>query len=144
MFSVVIPFPPSTNSLWQPGKTGKAGKAGGPKFKPTMRSTPAYKAWQTEALWLIKSQHVQPVKGRYILYLLLPKIDARHRDIDNLLKASSDIVKHAHLIEDDHLCESAHLFWVAKGEPPRVIVEGCDEEDAARANLRAGILSSLA
>lgn len=141
MFSVIIPFPPSANNLWQPRKAGKT-KVGG--FKPSMRKTAAYSAWQDEALWMIKSQRVQPVKGRYILYLLIPKIDRRHRDIDNLIKASSDIVKHAKLIEDDHLCESAHLFWVAPGEPPRIIVEGCDEEDAARADLRARLCASVA
>lgn len=141
MFSVVIPFPPSANSLWEPGRSRKGA---GVSFKPTMRRSAAYKAWQTETLWLLKSQRAQPVKGRYIIYLLMPRIDMRHRDIDNLLKASSDIVKHAGLIEDDHLCEWATVFWTAPGEAPRIVVEGLDEEDAARADMRARLRASLA
>lgn len=141
MFSVVIPFPPSANKLWEPGK---AGKRGGVSFKPTMRKSAFYRAWQQHAQLMINTQHAKPVKGHYILYLLMPKIDARHRDIDNLLKASSDIVKHAGLIDDDHLCDAAYAVWIAGGDEPRIIVEGRDEEDPVRADARARILSSLA
>jgi crossover junction endodeoxyribonuclease RusA len=148
MFKIIIPFPPSANKLWEPGKK-RPGRTNNvrcvpTKFIPTMRKSNTYKAWQEEALWMIKSQRVEPVNGHYVMYLLMPRIDLRRRDLDNLFKASSDIVKHSGLIEDDHLCDSAHVVWVSKGEPPQIIVEGVDEENPARADLRARLFASLA
>jgi hypothetical protein len=78
---LTLPYPPSTNNLFFNLKKG--GRA------PSDR----YKAWATEAGWEAKRQNAGKVTGPYALYITAARPDARKRDLDNLAKPISDLLK---------------------------------------------------
>lgn len=49
--------------------------------------------------------------------------DKRHRDLDNLLKSSSDLLQHIGIVENDSLCQQISARWVSAGEGITVTVE---------------------
>jgi Holliday junction resolvase RusA-like endonuclease len=88
-----LPIAPSTNGLTRnvPGK-GRV-------------KTDLYRRWLIEAGWALKEQHVPKVEGTVSLtfWAAIPK---RSRDLDNLIKATLDLLQANGIIENDALvCE---------------------------------------
>jgi crossover junction endodeoxyribonuclease RusA len=94
-----LPYPPTANNLFDNvPRRGRVKSAG-------------YRAWLTEAGWLIKMQKPEPVRGSYRLTIIATRPDRRARDLGNLEKAVSDLLKAAGVIEDDSLARSIFLVW---------------------------------
>lgn len=82
-----LPIPPSVNMMFRnvPGK-GRV-KTGG------------YKSWLTEAGWRLKEQRPATLSGKYELRIRIP--DQLHGDIDNRIKAVSDLLVTHGIVKDD-------------------------------------------
>lgn len=101
--SLRIPLPPSANRLWRAG--------GGRVYR-----SPEYRSWLTETIWDMRAQAgAARIIGAYHLRLLVERPDWRRRDLDNFLKATSDALVHAGVIEADHLAESICIQWSGPG-----------------------------
>lgn len=112
MIKLTIPFPPSVNRLWRVSKNGG------------MYSSQKYTDWMAEATWAIIGQtRGKTLEGPYKITLLARKPDKRHRDLDNLLKATSDALVQAKAIESDHHCQAIAARWVTEGPACEVILE---------------------
>lgn len=98
MIVLNLPYPPTTNAIWTRTKQG-------------MRRSDVYQAWLTEAGWRVKQQRPSKIEGAYSLYIEATRPDRRKRDIDNLLKSTSDLLTHMGIIEDDSLASDIHARW---------------------------------
>ena len=58
-----------------------------------MRKSDRYAAWLTEASWEAKRQRPAHIAGPYVLSVEAARPDRRARDIDNILKAVSDLLE---------------------------------------------------
>jgi crossover junction endodeoxyribonuclease RusA len=96
--TLTLPYPPSANRLWRnvKGKTLKSGH---------------YRLWLTEAGWSVREQRPKSIPGAYRLTISAVRPDNRARDIDNLIKPISDLLKAAGVIEDDSLAKSVFAIW---------------------------------
>lgn len=103
MTTLTLPYPPTANNLYR--------NAGKKRVK-----SEGYTAWLTEAGWLVRSQRALLVPGRYRLSLIATAPDRRARDIDNLVKPVSDLLKKAGVIEEDSLAKSVFAEW--SDDPP--------------------------
>jgi crossover junction endodeoxyribonuclease RusA len=92
MIRAVLPYPPSTNTLYR-NVSGKG------RVK-----TAKYKQWIDEAGFVLMFKHLPAITGPYVLQIDLFQSDARRRDIDNGIKAISDLLVAHGLVEDDSLC----------------------------------------
>lgn len=98
--SLTLPMPLSANALF-------ANKGSGGRIK-----TEAYNAWIEEAGWILVGQRPGKIDGRYelSLHVARPKT-AIKQDLQNRLKAVSDLlVKHC-VVSDDSLEEKITLQW---------------------------------
>lgn len=109
---VWVPIPPSANHIWRSGR-GRVYRSA------------KYMDWLTEAGWQIRAQYcpIPTVTGPYKLSLTAARPDKRKRDLDNLIKPISDLLKAVGVIEDDHLCEMLSLRWATSGEGVNVRIE---------------------
>lgn len=88
-----------------------------------MYRAPKYMAWLKEAAAMARTQKPAAVHGPYKLSLLASRPDKRKRDLDNLLKATSDLLVCVGVIEDDSDCEMIVARWVTSGDGITVRVE---------------------
>jgi Holliday junction resolvase RusA-like endonuclease len=98
MTVIRLPFPPTLNNLFI--------NAGKRRIK-----SEGYKAWLFEAGWTLKAQRPTPIHGPYILTLTLLAPDRQQRDLDNLCKATSDLLVEHGVIDADHLAKRIILEW---------------------------------
>ena len=114
MVDIVIPRPPSTNSLWRMGN--------GRMFRSAQ-----YMAWLDECVAIIRRQGIQPIKGKYKLVVCVRRPDKRRRDIDNVGggKAVGDMLQKAGVVEDDCLCQMVLCAWTDDG--PDTVLSICSE-----------------
>jgi crossover junction endodeoxyribonuclease RusA len=121
MIRIELPFPVPLSACF----TNAPGKGRVP--------TPRYKAWQTEALWSIKAQHIKPISGRVSVFICLVAPDKRHRDAGNCDKAIGDILVKAGIIKDDsnRFIRRLTYEWADDGPPCVVIVQEAAEALAA-------------
>lgn len=110
MIELWLPFPPSANRLWRAAR-GRV-----------YRSR-AYVDWLTEAGLLAKAQRAGSINGPYKISITAARPDKRRRDLDNILKSISDLLKSIGAIEDDHLCEMITARWVTQGDGVAVRIE---------------------
>jgi crossover junction endodeoxyribonuclease RusA len=111
MIQITIPLPPSMNRLWRSTKGG------------TVYRSPKYVEWRTPAIWQIVAQAKgKKIIGPYKLTMRVVRPDKRKRDLDNLLKAASDALVSAGVLEDHH-CEWIDAQWVTEGPECVLIVE---------------------
>jgi crossover junction endodeoxyribonuclease RusA len=115
--TLTLPYPPSANRLWVRARKG-------------MRRSDEYVKWLTEAGWTVKSQKPGRVDGAYKLSIHAVRPDRRARDVDNLIKPTSDLLQHIGVIRDDSDAEMVSARWVTSGQPFTVIVEPAGREDA--------------
>jgi crossover junction endodeoxyribonuclease RusA len=97
-----------------------------------MYKSPEYKAWLEEATWMVKQQTKEQILGEYVLHVLATKPDKRRRDLDNLLKATSDLLVHAGVIDDDCHCRAIAAEWnkMPDHSAPMVVrIHPLDEEE---------------
>ena len=93
-------LPPSTNALFANSSRGR--------FK-----TPAYKAWIHSAGWELREQRPASVTGSYALEMRFGRKNKR-RDLDNNIKAVSDLLVSHRVVEDDSLCRKITAEWVSE------------------------------
>ena len=110
-----LPFAPSINRLWRVGKGKKIYKSR------------VYEDWIAECQVVIFQAKAIPVLGKYKLTIEAVRPDKRRRDVDNLIKAVSDVLESTGLIENDCLCEEVIARWVEHGPPMLVTVEKVNE-----------------
>lgn len=103
MTELHLPYPPSANKLWTRSKYG-------------MRKTDAYNAWLTLAASEARKQKPQAIEGPYHLSIQIVRPDLRRRDLDNIIKPTSDLLVCVGVIEDDCYCEMITARWVTRGE----------------------------
>jgi crossover junction endodeoxyribonuclease RusA len=115
MIRVEIPFPPSMNRLWRASKGGKVYRA------------PEYVTWKEGACWSIAAQcRAERIKGPFKLTMLVVPPDKRHRDLDNLFKASLDALAAAGVIANDRHCRWIEARWVEDGAPCTLILDALE------------------
>ena len=110
---LTLDFPPSVNRLW------RVSKAGG------MYRSKQYTDWRKKALWDAAVQaKFKKITGSYKITVKAKRPDKRKRDLDNLIKALSDVLTSAGVIEDDSLCEHLVMMWVTDGPDCHILLEG--------------------
>lgn len=104
-----LPFPPSTNSLFA-GKTRR--------FK-----SKRYQVWLAEAWPAVQDQiGSERISGPWSIELRAVRPDKRRRDVDNLLKATIDLLVACGVVGDDSEMQSVFASWVpGKPEKPPVV-----------------------
>ena len=107
MIQLTLPLAPSANALWR--ITGSR-----------MYKTKLYKDWLEEAGWMIKQQTKQTIDGEYALHIRAKKTNKR-RDLDNILKATSDLLVNLHIVEDDSQCVALAAEWAKEATEPMVV-----------------------
>lgn len=113
MTTVDLAFPPSVNNLFFNAK-GKG------RVK-----TPAYKKWQDDCGWLIKSQRPERVEGAVEVSISICPPNKVRRDIDNLIKPCLDFLVAHRIIEgdDSRFVRAVRAEWVTDQDfPCRVTV----------------------
>jgi crossover junction endodeoxyribonuclease RusA len=116
MIRLELPLAPSTNRLWRVGKGGR------------MYRSAEYMAWLEEAGWMIKEQTKNQIFGSYIVHISATKPDKRRRDLDNLLKATSDLLVKSRIVEDDSECRAIAAEWGNHGVPMVITIYGIEED----------------
>lgn len=89
-----LPFPPSTNGLFA-GKARRYLSAG-------------YKAWKAAAGPRVPAGLIA---GPFIIEMIFDRPDRRARDLDNLAKATLDLIVERGLVIDDSCCQRITLSW---------------------------------
>lgn len=114
-----LPHPPSANHLWRGGR--------GRVFP----SAP-YVAWISEATGYVYDQLGKlpktPLCEPYKLFVtakrpMNKKGEPLKRDLDNIIKPISDLLKRLNFVEDDSHCVAIHARWVTTGDGVAVRVE---------------------
>lgn len=104
---LLLPVPVSVNAIYSP-------RAGG-----GLRLSDAYSAWLSEAGWRLNMQRPGRVSGNYELTLRLPTESGL--DLDNGIKATSDLLQLHGVVSDDRWASRIVLEW--QSEQPVAIVE---------------------
>lgn len=110
MIEIWLPYPPSANHLWRSGR-GRT------------YCSRAYTDWRAEAGIYVKQSLKQPIIGPYKISITAARPDKRKRDLDNIIKPISDLLKSMGAIEDDHLCEMLSARWTTSGDGVAVRLE---------------------
>lgn len=109
---IKLPNPPSANALFSSGRRRR--------FK-----SPAYVAWIQAAGWMLRTQRPGEIKGKYEIEVTIGRGSTRRRsDLDNRMKAISDLLVSHRVIEDDSLAERVTLSWGPDGAETVVVVRG--------------------
>jgi len=106
-----------------------------------MYKSAEYVAWLEEAGWMIRAQTKSQIDGPYIIHISATKPDKRRRDLDNLLKSTSDLLVKAGLVEDDSECRAIAAEWGEHGIPMVVTIFGVNEGSEAWAENRKLMLN---
>ncbi len=115
--SIILPFPPSVNSLFR-NVTGRDGKPRGRVV------TKKYKAWREEAAQaLFEQEPIARFTGPISLTLALGRPDKRKRDISNLVKAVEDLIVTHGIIADDSDVQRLSVYWTHGVHGCRVEIE---------------------
>jgi Holliday junction resolvase RusA-like endonuclease len=100
--TLVFDRPPSVNALFR-----NAAGIGRVKSR-------AYKEWIATAFVQITAQRPGCVRGSYHLAIVAERSNAR-ADLDNIIKATADILKAYGVIQDDIFCDSFEAAWRGRG-----------------------------
>jgi len=107
MIQFELPLAPSVNALWR--ISGKR-----------MYRTKQYKDWLEEAGWMIKQQNRSTIDGEYALHIRALRTNKR-RDLDNILKATSDLLVELRVVEDDSQCVALAAEWAKTNNAPMTV-----------------------
>jgi Holliday junction resolvase RusA-like endonuclease len=100
-----LPYPPSANARLTMRKGGKG-----------FVNTAKYRTWMDHAAWVVvlgmRDPRYQKIIGPYRLDMIaMPPLRSQVRDLDNIVKATSDALKKGGAIEDDRFCQKLTLAW---------------------------------
>jgi Holliday junction resolvase RusA-like endonuclease len=100
-----LPYPPSANDRLTARKGGKG-------FVNTTR----YRAWMEHSAWVValamRDGKQQKIMGPYRLDMVaMPPLRSQVRDLDNIIKATSDALKKGGAVEDDRFCQMLRIGW---------------------------------
>ena len=99
MIELTLPYPPSVNRTL---------RAVGGRVILSKR----YRDWILEAGRAVAAQvQGEPLIQHYRLWIEAIAPDRRRRDLDNLLKPTSDLLKRAGVIEDDAFARAIIIHW---------------------------------
>lgn len=84
--------------------------------------TKAYERWLNAAGNIIKSQKPAGIVGPYKLSIQAARPNKR-RDLDNIIKGTSDLLQIVGVIANDCHCELLTARWVSQGEGMSIRVE---------------------
>lgn len=100
MTLIKLPFPPSANRLWRAG-VGK------------IYRSETYSTWKRSASWIVAEavRKQGRIMGPYRLRIVAGRPDKRKRDLDNLLKATSDAIVTGGAVDDDSQCQRIEIEW---------------------------------
>jgi Holliday junction resolvase RusA-like endonuclease len=93
---IVLPLCPSSNALF-------ANRASGGRFK-----TKVYQKWINEAGWRLMAQHPGRIDGVYDLAIVVSGL-RRGADVENRMKAVSDLLTRHSVVFDDSLARSVSI-----------------------------------
>ncbi len=110
MIELSLPYPPSGNALYRSNR-GRVHKS------------ERYVKWLRDAGFIALAQRPAGIVGPYKLSIDAVRPDKRKRDLDNLFKATSDLLVDIGVIGDDCHCEMISARWVTTGEGMTVRVE---------------------
>jgi crossover junction endodeoxyribonuclease RusA len=98
--TIDLPAPPSVNRLWR--TTSSVG----------VRRSAEYLTWIKQAGLLLLTQKPK-LSPRAISgpYSLIVRLKPRNADLDNFIKAVSDLLQTHGLIENDRLCRKILMIW---------------------------------
>ncbi len=104
MIELTLPYPPSVNSTWR-------------AVNGRVILSKRYRDWILEAGRAVAAQlPAQAPLKHYRLWIDATPPDRRARDLDNLIKPTSDLLKRAGVIEDDSKARAIIAMWAV--EPP--------------------------
>jgi Holliday junction resolvase RusA-like endonuclease len=94
-----------------------------------------YAAWKKTAAWEIAASRPGKVSGPYRLYIAVQRDwrSKRAKDIDNLIKPTSDALVAAGVVQDDSLAEEVNAKWADNLGGPAVIALICPAEETLAA-----------
>lgn len=99
MIALTLPYPPSVN------RTLRA-------VNGRVILSKRYRDWILEAGRAVAAQvQGEPLIQHYRLWIEAIAPDRRRRDLDNLLKPTSDLLKRAGVIEDDAFARAIIIHW---------------------------------
>lgn len=106
-----VPRPPSVNGLTfnVPGR-GRV-------------RTDRYRTWLRAAGNELMAQRPGRISGAYLLTIQVGRAASKRRDLDNIAKASSDLLVTHRIVEDDSYAERVTVEWTDVVEGARLIVE---------------------
>lgn len=96
-----LPFPPSVNSLYN----------GGMRSKRRFISS-KYQDWIDVAGQRLAKQRVGKINGLTFVTYGFQRPDKRRRDVQNYLKAVTDLLVKRGIIEDDSLIQGEYAYWI--------------------------------
>jgi crossover junction endodeoxyribonuclease RusA len=94
---ILLPVPVSVNAIYSPRKGGG------------LRLSDAYSAWIRDAGWRLIEQRPGRVAGRYQITVWIPEESGA--DLDNLIKATSDLLQLHGIVRNDRLASRVVLEW---------------------------------
>lgn len=113
---LTMDLPPSVNSLWRIGSNRK------------LYRSPDYQVWRKAVMWQLSVQaKFNQVDVPYKLTIRAVRPDKRKRDLDNIIKALSDILESSGIIKNDSLAQHIDIAWVEEGPPCWIEIQTMDE-----------------
>lgn len=94
---ILLPVPVSVNAIYSPRKGGG------------LRLSDAYSTWIQDAGWRLIQQRPGRIAGRYHLTVRIP--DECGADLDNLIKATSDLLQLHGVVRNDRFADRIVLEW---------------------------------
>lgn len=110
-FVIQIPFPPSVNSMYRSYRGRTVLSAYGRSYKE-----------QTQQLFLNKSTASRVFEGELVLSGRFFQPDRRRRDLDNLLKASLDVVSDICGFDDSQIKGYKDVYMAYSKDHPRALL----------------------
>lgn len=106
-----LPMPPSVNGLYANAESGG-------RFK-----TEEYEAWLSEAGWRIQAQRPGRIVGPYEIEIRIARPHTKRRmDLENRMKAVSDLLVKQRVIADDSLAQRITMEWGPQGSECAVVL----------------------
>ena len=99
MIELTLPWPPTVNTYWR-------------MFQNRMIISEAGRKYRTAvAEQVLVQRGAKHLTGTVKVVIEAWRPDKRKRDLDNLLKAVLDAMKHAGVYEDDSLIVDLRIYW---------------------------------
>jgi len=125
VISLSLSLPPSANALYR-NVTARERAAFKDQKKLGRAKTERYKAWLRSAgneILATPLDRRSSVKGPFVLTVLIGRHgDMRQHDLDNLLKATLDLLQAHGLVENDCFAESIKIDWARTVQKGRIEV----------------------